>query len=171
MFHYRAVALLMVACTDLALGQQRDTLRADSAKVDSTKIHKLATQVVTASRLAGADERTPAQIDKIEIKNLPPSPADAANALVRLPGVSAFDDQGTPAQPTLEVRGFNISPVVGVPQGVSVFLDGVRVNEADAQEVNFDLLPMDAVDRAQLIRGPATLYGKNIQFHRVYPAK
>ena len=154
-------SLVILSAPKVAESQQRDTLRADSAKVDSTKVHKLATQVVTASRLAGADERTPAQIDKIEIKNLPPSPADAANALVRLPGVSAFDDQGTPAQPTLEVRGFNISPVVGVPQGVSVFLDGVRVNEADAQEVNFDLLPMDAVDRAQLIRGPATLYGKN----------
>ncbi len=75
--------------------------------------------------------------------------------------MSVFDDQGTPAQPTLEIRGFNLSPVVGVPQGVSVFLDGVRVNEPDAQEVNFDLLPMDAVSRGQLVRGPATLYGKN----------
>jgi len=161
MIHYRAMALLVLMAPSVARAQQRDTTRADSARADSTRVHRLPTQVVTASRLAGADERTPAQIDKIEIKNLPPGPADAANALVRLPGVSAFDDQGTPAQPTLEVRGFNVSPVVGVPQGVSVFLDGVRVNEADAQEVNFDLLPMDAVDRAQLIRGPATLYGKN----------
>jgi outer membrane receptor protein involved in Fe transport len=75
--------------------------------------------------------------------------------------VSAIDDQGTRVQPTVELRGFSLSPVVGTAQGVSVFLDGVRVNEPDAQELNFDLLPMDAVETAELIRGPATLFGKN----------
>ncbi len=103
---------------------------------------------------AGPDARTAA---------LPPvgGPAPAAALLARLPGVSSFDDQGTRAQPTLDVRGFTLSPVVGVGQGVSVFLDGVRVNEADAQEVNFDLLPAEAVRGAELVRGPSALYGKN----------
>lgn len=133
----------------------------DTTKPDSTKVHRLAPQVVTSTRLSDVDETIPAQVDKVDVRNLSPGSAGAANALSRLPGVSVYDDQGTPAQPTLEVRGFNISPVVGVAQGVSVFLDGVRINEADAQEVNFDLIPMDAVERAQLIRGPATLYGKN----------
>ncbi len=117
--------------------------------------------VVVSTRLSDADESVPAQVDKVNVHDLAPAAASAAAALAKLPGVSVFDDQGTPAQPTLEIRGFNLSPVVGVPQGVSVFLDGVRVNEPDAQEVNFDLLPMDAVSRGQLVRGPATLYGKN----------
>ena len=137
------------------------TQAADSSPTDSTKVHRLAPQIVTGTRLSDVDEKLPAQVDKVDVKVISPGPAEVANALARLPGVSAFDDQGTPAQPTMEIRGFNVSPVVGVAQGVSVFLDGVRVNEADAQEVNFDLLPMNAVERAQLVRGPATLYGKN----------
>jgi outer membrane receptor protein involved in Fe transport len=156
-----AIALAALAVlTSSALTQGRDTAAADTSHADSTKVHRLA-PVITSTRLGEADERVPSQVDRVNVKDLAPGSAPAAAALLALPGVSAFDDQGTPAQPTLEIRGFNLSPVVGVPQGVSVFLDGVRVNEPDAQELNFDLLPMDAVNRAQLIRGPATLYGKN----------
>jgi outer membrane receptor protein involved in Fe transport len=81
--------------------------------------------------------------------------------LTGLAGVSAFDDQGSRAQPTIEFRGWTLSPVVGVAQGVSVFLDGVRINEADAQEVNFDLIPTEAIASTSLVRGPIALYGKN----------
>ncbi len=84
-----------------------------------------------------------------------------ADALSTLPGVNLTNDQGSRAQPTVEFRGFTLSPVAGVPQGVSVFLDGIRVNEPDAQEVNFDLLPTDAVDHAELLRGPSAIFGKN----------
>ena len=156
-----AIALAAVAVlAPFARTQGRDSAQADTSHADSTKVHRLA-PVITSTRLGEADEQVPSQVDRVNVKDLPPGSAPAAEALLALPGVSAFDDQGTPAQPTLEIRGFNLSPVVGVPQGVSVFLDGVRVNEPDAQELNFDLLPMDAVKHAQLIRGPATLYGKN----------
>jgi outer membrane receptor protein involved in Fe transport len=154
-----ALAALAIVCSS-APAQVRDSARADTSHADSTKAHRLA-PVITSTRLGEVDEQVPSQVDKVSVKDLAPGSAQAADALIALPGVSAFDDQGTPAQPTLEIRGFNLSPVVGVPQGVSVFLDGVRVNEPDAQELNFDLLPMDAVKRAQLVRGPATLYGKN----------
>ncbi len=138
-----------------------DTVRTDSARVDTSRAQLLAPTVVTGTRLSAVDERTPVQVDDIRLDDIPPGPVSAADALARLPGVSVFDDQGTRLQPTLEVRGFRLSPVVGVPQGVSVFLDGVRINEPDAQEINFDLVPMDAVDTAKLVRGPGTLYGKN----------
>ena len=158
---FAASLLLLLLLSAAARAQQGDSAHTDSTRADSAKAHVLAPTVVTSTRLGDVDEHVPAQVDHVDVKTIAPGPAEAASALVRLPGVSAYDDQGTPAQPTLEIRGFNLSPVVGVPQGVSVFLDGVRVNEADAQEVNFDLLPMDAVSRAQLVRGPATLYGKN----------
>ena len=54
-----------------------------------------------------------------------------------------------------------MSPVTGVPQGISVFVDGVRVNEPTVEEVNFDLIPLDDVERIGLIRGPSAVFGRN----------
>ena len=165
------LAVLCFASSTLAAAQQRDTTAADTTRarnarvdttgVDSNTVQLLAPTVVTGTRLSPVDERTPVQVDEIPIDRAPPGPTSAAAAIARLPGVSIFDDQGTRAQPTLEIRGFRLSPVVGVSQGVSVFLDGVRINEPDAQELNFDLIPMDALAKAELVRGPGTLYGKN----------
>jgi outer membrane receptor protein involved in Fe transport len=61
----------------------------------------------------------------------------------------------------VSTRGFYASPVVGLPQGVSVFLDGVPVNEPDAAQVNFDLLPLEHVRRVELLSGTASLLGPN----------
>jgi outer membrane receptor protein involved in Fe transport len=157
---------LTLASASGAAAQQRDSTAADTARTDTTRAdtaaaQRLAPTVVTGTRLSAVDERTPVQVDEIPIGQSPPGPTSAADVIARLPGVSIFDDQGTRAQPTLEIRGFRLSPVVGVSQGVSVFLDGVRINEPDAQEVDFDLIPMDAVAKAELVRGPGTLYGKN----------
>lgn len=76
-------------------------------------------------------------------------------------GVSLYDDLGTPFKLNISTRGFSAGPTVGLPPGISVFLDGVRQNEADAQEVNFDLLPMEHVKRVELLSGTASLLGPN----------
>jgi iron complex outermembrane recepter protein len=81
--------------------------------------------------------------------------------LTRLPGVTLNDEQGNASQPDLSIRGFQVTSVTGVPQGVSVFLDGVRLNEPTVEEVNFDLIPLDDVERIEVIRGPSVLYGRN----------
>lgn len=47
-----------------------------------------------------------------------------------LAGVVANPAQNNPWQPDIAFRGFTASPLMGAPQGLSVFLDGVRVNEA-----------------------------------------
>lgn len=82
-------------------------------------------------------------------------------ALTRLPGVTLNDQQGNSSQFDLSFRGFQATPVTGVPQGVSVFVDGVRVNEPTVEEVNFDLLPLDDIERIELIRGPDAVFGRN----------
>ena len=51
--------------------------------------------------------------------------------------------------------------VVGLPQGVAVFLDGVRMNEPEASQVNFDLLPMDHIQRIEILSGNGSLLGRN----------
>lgn len=83
------------------------------------------------------------------------------DALGAQSGFSFYDDLGTPWKLNLSTRGFSVGPTVGLPSGVSVFVDGVRQNEPDAQEVNFDLLPIDHVSRVELLSGAASLLGPN----------
>jgi outer membrane receptor protein involved in Fe transport len=75
--------------------------------------------------------------------------------------VSFYDDLGSPWKLNLSSRGFTVGPTVGLPPGITVFLDGVRQNEPDAQEVNFDLLPTNHVERVELLSGTASLLGPN----------
>jgi outer membrane receptor protein involved in Fe transport len=79
----------------------------------------------------------------------------------RVPGLSLSDEQGNSYQPDISLRGFQVTSVTGIPQGVSVFLDGVRVNEPTAEEINFDLLPTEDLDRIEVLPGPSVLFGRN----------
>ena len=88
-------------------------------------------------------------------------PTELPDLLLHLPGVTLQNEQGSPRQPDLTLRGFTVSPVTGLPQGVSVFLDGVRLNEPTVEEVNFDLIPLGDIDRVEVIRGASVLFGRN----------
>ncbi|CAD9226377.1 TonB-dependent receptor [Burkholderia cenocepacia] len=78
-----------------------------------------------------------------------------------LPSVTISDAQGNPYQADVNYRGFTASPLLGTPQGLSVFVDGVRVNEPFGDVVNWDILPTQAIDRVQLIPGSNPVYGLN----------
>ncbi|MFL9929237.1 TonB-dependent receptor [Paraburkholderia sp. RL18-103-BIB-C] len=78
-----------------------------------------------------------------------------------LPSVDVVDAQGNPYQMNLTYRGFTASPLLGTPQGLSVFVDGVRVNEPFGDVVNWDLIPQQAIDTIQLIPGSNPTYGFN----------
>ena len=69
--------------------------------------------------------------------------------------------QGNAYQRDLSFRGFAASPLLGTPQGISVFQDGVRINEAFGDVVNWDLLPPEAISSVQLIPGSNPLFGLN----------
>jgi len=69
--------------------------------------------------------------------------------------------QGNPFQPDINFRGFTGSPLLGTPQGVSVFQDGVRVNEPFGDVVNWDLIPQSAISTIQLIPGSNPAFGLN----------
>lgn len=81
--------------------------------------------------------------------------------LQQLPGVHINDQQGNSYQLDVSFRGFTATSVTGIPQGISVFVDGVRVNEPAVEEINFDLIPLDDVERIELIRGPIAVFGRN----------
>ncbi|MCU9953962.1 TonB-dependent receptor [Burkholderia sp. BKH01] len=78
-----------------------------------------------------------------------------------LQSVTISEAQGNPYQTDVNYRGFTASPLLGTPQGLSVFVDGVRVNEPFGDIVNWDILPAHAIDRMQLIPGSNPVYGRN----------
>ncbi|HET9948591.1 MAG TPA: TonB-dependent receptor [Longimicrobiales bacterium] len=106
--------------------------------------------------------RTPFSSQVVRAEELGPAGSSAlAGSLAALPGVTLTSQTGSPAQLDVRVRGFTLSPIVGAPQSVSVFVDGVRVNEADASQVHLSLVPEAAIERVELMRGPVGVFGKN----------
>jgi iron complex outermembrane recepter protein len=69
----------------------------------------------------------------------------------RLSSISVNGVQNTPFQPDVQYRGFDASPLLGTPQGLAVYQNGVRINEAFGDTVNWDLVPDFAVRRISLI--------------------
>jgi outer membrane receptor protein involved in Fe transport len=79
----------------------------------------------------------------------------------RLNGVNVNEIAGNPLQADLSYRGYRASPTLGTAQGISVYLDGVRVNEAFGDVVNWDMLPQAAIGKLVLVSGSNPLYGLN----------
>lgn len=72
---------------------------------------------------------------------------DVLQAFARTqPGISLQDAQNNPWQPNLVYRGYVASPLQGNSQGLAVYLDGGRFNQAFGDTVQFDLLPEAAID-------------------------
>ncbi|SHK73223.1 Outer membrane receptor proteins, mostly Fe transport [Bradyrhizobium lablabi] len=71
--------------------------------------------------------------------------------LQQVPGVSINEVAGNPFQPNVEFRGFVASPVAGTPQGLAVYQNGVRINEAFGDTVNWDLIPTTAIRSVSVV--------------------
>ncbi|TSA01663.1 MAG: hypothetical protein D4R76_09025, partial [Methylococcus sp.] len=79
----------------------------------------------------------------------------------RLESVNINDVQNNPYQPDITYRGFEASPILGTPIGISVYQDGVRVNEPFGDTVNWDLIPQIAIANMEMVPGSNPLFGLN----------
>jgi len=79
----------------------------------------------------------------------------------QLASVNINETQGNPFQMDLNYRGFTASPLLGTPQGLSVYLDGVRINEPFGDVVNWDMIPSAALASVTLLPGSNPLFGLN----------
>lgn len=78
-----------------------------------------------------------------------------------LGSVSINDAQNNPLQPDIQYRGFTISPLLGLPQGLSVYTNGIRFNEPFGDSVHWDLIPKGAIESISLQGGSNPAYGLN----------
>ena len=76
-----------------------------------------------------------------------------------LGGVTITEGQSNPYMADVNFRGFTASPLAGAPQGLSVFQDGVRINEPFGDTVNWGLIPQSAISSINLMPGSNPVFG------------
>ncbi len=76
-------------------------------------------------------------------------------------GVNVNESADNPFQLDINYHGFTASPLLGMPEGLSVYVDGVRVNESFGDTVNWDLIPQSAISTVTLMSGSNPVFGLN----------
>ena len=66
--------------------------------------------------------------------------------LDNIPGATINDTEGNVFQPDILFRGFTASPTAGASEGLAVYVNGARFNDAFGDTVNWDLIPPIAID-------------------------
>jgi iron complex outermembrane receptor protein len=107
-------------------------------------------------------DKVPSNIQTLSAADFDPATTPSLlDALARgLPGVALSDQTGNQFQLDLNYRGFIASPVIGTPQGLAVYQNGVRINEVFGDIVNWDFIPQNAISRMTLVPSNP-IYGLN----------
>ncbi|MFT5395397.1 MAG: iron complex outermembrane receptor protein [Gammaproteobacteria bacterium] len=78
-----------------------------------------------------------------------------------LGSVTINDAQNNPLQADVSYRGYSLSPLLGLPQGLAVYQNGVRINEPFGDSMNWDLVPESSIGNINLIGGANPVFGLN----------
>jgi iron complex outermembrane receptor protein len=117
--------------------------------------------LVTATRLRDIDQpvaQVPGKVIVITAEEIEQLGASTIQEVLQhQTGIVLYDAIGNAFQSSVDLRGFNGQPV----PVTSVFVDGVRVNEPDFNSINFDLIPIESIDRLEILPGTATVFGRN----------
>jgi outer membrane receptor protein involved in Fe transport len=152
-----AIAALTLGCISAA---------ARAAGNVATELEEQEVKVVGTTPLPGILaplEQIPANVQIINDRKLATQPTPSATDYLErgAASVNLNQSQGNPFQTDLNYRGFTASPLLGTPQGLSVFQDGVRINESFGDVVNWDLIPRNSISSIQIIPGSNALFGLN----------
>ena len=113
-------------------------------------------EVVGVSPLPGGEidrDKVPSNVVTIGAADLDhaKTPSLLDGMVQSLPGVSLSDQSGNAFQRSLDYRGFTASPVPGTVQGLAVYQNGTRINEAFGDVVNWDFIPEMAIAHLTLM--------------------
>jgi iron complex outermembrane recepter protein len=112
-------------------------------------------QVVATTPVTGLGfdrDKVPAMVQTLPAEDFSRvySPNVVETFVQRIPGVTTNNVQGNEFATDLRYRGFAASPLQGTPQGLAVYMQGIRVNEAFGDTVNWDLIPKVAIGRSDI---------------------
>jgi outer membrane receptor protein involved in Fe transport len=128
--------------------------RAENATRTARAPTRLVVYPTTPVSGSGVDpEKVPASINVVDANQIKQTGSlNISDALVKyVPGVIVNEVAGNPFQPNVQFRGFVASPVSGTPQGLAVYQNGVRINEAFGDTVNWDLIPTAAIKSVAVV--------------------
>lgn len=118
-------------------------------------------QIGPTPGLALTKEEIPGNVQSITDKDIKEAHSLSLTDLMnsKLQSVNVNDYQSNPFQMDVTYRGFTASPQLGTSQGLSVFLDGTRINEPFGDVVNWDMIPMNALAGFDVIPGSNPIFG------------
>ncbi|MFO1220402.1 MAG: TonB-dependent receptor [Burkholderiaceae bacterium] len=123
-------------------------------------------EVIGVSPIPGIDvskDRVPANVQAARGADIDRSQSTDLTQFMsrRLGSVYVNEMQNNPFQPDVNFRGFTASPLLGTQQGLSIYLDGVRMNQPFGDVVSWDLIPKSAIASLALNPGSNPLFGLN----------
>jgi iron complex outermembrane receptor protein len=116
--------------------------------------------VVTATRYPKGLDSIPANVSVITAEEIENSVARNIPDLLRVEaGLHVTDIAGNRATYTVDIRGFGETAALNT----LVLVDGRRINAADLSGTDWTTMPLDRVDRIEIIRGArsSVIYGDN----------
>ncbi len=148
-------ALPPVEVTSPGDGQKRGRSR-EAARVARPRPRVVIPTAPSASPSSASEidaDKVPASVNVVDSRQIERSGSpNITDALMQsVPSVNISEVTGNPFQPNLEFRGFVASPVSGTPQGLAVYQNGVRINEAFGDTVNWDLIPTLAIKSVTVV--------------------
>jgi iron complex outermembrane receptor protein len=139
--------LLLASASVLALA----SVGAQAQEGGATALEEI--EVIGTTPLGGDDlslDKVPANVRTIkadDFRAVGSTPTVQEQISRVTPSVNVTDVTGNPFNKEISFRGFVSSPTVGIPQGLAVYQNGVRLNEALGDTVNYDLIPQVAIER------------------------
>ena len=143
----------ILLCAITASFAQAQTAISTSNLPESDVIHHKAV-IVTATRTAQTANESVSSVKVITREEIVKSQAQSVPDLLKgMVGVHFAQNGGRGTNTSLFLRGTNSDHVI-------VLIDGVKVGSATSGTVAFQNLPMEQIDRIEIVRGPrSSLYG------------
>ncbi len=154
------VALGMLLCEQL-VAQKTQKKPSHSPQAPSYQV-----EVIDVSPVLGtgvSKDRVPANVQTIDRSEIEQRRGISLSELFneRVGSATVNDATTNPFQQDIRFRGFTASPLLGLPQGIAFYQNGVRINEPFGDVVQFDLVPDFAIDRVQILPGSNPVFGLN----------